>query len=107
MVYRHYQDCQALLLECNHDPGMLRDGPYPEPLKRRVGGEWGHLSNEQAAGFLERVQGPQLEHVVIAHISEKNNDRKRVLRALEGIYDRCAELCWADQQLGFDWLTIS
>ena len=107
LVTRHYEGCQALLLECNHDPVMLRDGPYPEALKRRVGGEWGHLSNQQAAEFLARVQGPQLQHVVIAHISEKNNDKTRVLQALEVDYQRCAALCWADQKTGFDWLSIA
>jgi phosphoribosyl 1,2-cyclic phosphodiesterase len=106
LVSQHYAGCHALLLECNHDPDMLRAGPYPENLKRRVGGEWGHLSNQQAADFLMRVQGPQLQHVVIAHISEKNNDRAKVMSALETVYVRSAELCWADQQTGFDWLQL-
>ncbi|MCZ6829045.1 MAG: MBL fold metallo-hydrolase [Gammaproteobacteria bacterium] len=106
LVSRHYEGCQALLLECNHDPDMLREGPYPEALKRRVGGDWGHLSNAQAAEFLDRVQGSQLQHVVIAHISEKNNNKASVVQALETVYSRCADLCWADQQAGFDWLEL-
>lgn len=107
LVSRHYEGCQALLLECNHDPLMLREGSYPQALKRRVGGEWGHLSNSQAAEFLGQVQGPQLQHVVIAHISEKNNSRDRVLQALEPVVGDCSGLCWADQQMGFDWLGIA
>ena len=106
LVCEHYAGCHALLLECNHDPEMLRQGPYPETLKRRVGGEWGHLSNQQAADLLVRIQGPQLQHVVIAHISEKNNDRARVIQALESVYARCDALCWAEQQTGFEWLEL-
>jgi phosphoribosyl 1,2-cyclic phosphodiesterase len=106
LVSQHYAGCHALLLECNHDPGMLREGPYPEFLKRRVGGKWGHLSNQQAADFLAQVQGPQLQHVVIAHISEKNNDKARVKQAIEAVHEPGVGLYWADQRNGFDWLVL-
>ena len=75
LVIEHYADCDALLLECNHDHLMLRNGPYPPALQRRVGGEWGHLNNRQAAQLLEALRGPRLRQVVIAHISEQNNDQ--------------------------------
>jgi phosphoribosyl 1,2-cyclic phosphodiesterase len=106
LVTRHFSGCQGLLLECNHDLQMLSEGPYPPALKQRVGGEWGHLNNDQAAAFLQQMQGPHLQHVVIAHISEKNNDRSRVLAALGAVYDRCSDLCWADQVAGFDWRSL-
>ena len=48
-VVAAYQDCDALVLECNHEPDLLAAGPYPASLKRRVGGNLGHLSNQQAA----------------------------------------------------------
>jgi phosphoribosyl 1,2-cyclic phosphodiesterase len=41
--------CATLLLECNHDEQMLAAGPYPWFLKKRVGGDWGHLANSAAA----------------------------------------------------------
>jgi phosphoribosyl 1,2-cyclic phosphodiesterase len=68
----HLEGCATLLLESNHDPVLLRDGAYPEPLKRRVAGPLGHLSNEQSAALLERLAGG-LAQVVLMHLSEKNN----------------------------------
>ena len=53
-VANAYHACDALVLECNYDPDMLARGPYPRALKARVSGPLGHLSNEQAAGCLNR-----------------------------------------------------
>jgi len=69
----------ALLLEANHDPQMLAQGPYPPSLQARVGGSFGHLSNGQAAGVLAAIDQERLGHLVIGHISEKNNSPERVL----------------------------
>jgi phosphoribosyl 1,2-cyclic phosphodiesterase len=63
----------VLVLEANHDVEMLRSGAYPQPLKERVRGPGGHLSNDQMAVMLTRLAGPELHTVVLAHISEKNN----------------------------------
>ena len=73
IVEQHYRQCDVLLLECNYDTEMLATGPYPHRLKQRVGGVQGHLSNEQAAGLLRKVDTDRLQHLVISHISEKNN----------------------------------
>jgi len=67
------ESCTALLLECNHDPGMLANGPYPYRLQKRVGGQLGHLSNRQAAELVKILDHPGLDHLVAAHLSEKNN----------------------------------
>jgi phosphoribosyl 1,2-cyclic phosphodiesterase len=67
--------CDLLILEANHDREMLRLGPYPTHLKRRVAGNLGHLSNDQAAGFLAEIttssSGPT--EVWLAHLSGTNN----------------------------------
>ncbi len=65
--------CDLLLLESNHDPEMLRDGPYPWSVKQRVMSRVGHLSNEAAAEFLERNYDGQAAYVILAHLSESNN----------------------------------
>lgn len=67
------QQVRILALESNHDPEMLRVGPYPYPLKKRVGGDHGHLSNMQAAEELQSLLWGGLEHVVAMHISQNNN----------------------------------
>ena len=64
---------RILALESNHDAQMLKDGPYPYPIKRRVSSDFGHLSNVQAAEELEALLCGNLEHVVAMHISQNNN----------------------------------
>jgi len=72
--------CHALVLESNHDPEMLRNGPYPLYLQQRVRSKTGHLANGEAADFLQDLMHEGLEHVVLAHISEKNNTPELVRR---------------------------
>ncbi|MEM8659920.1 MAG: MBL fold metallo-hydrolase, partial [Pseudomonadota bacterium] len=81
-VVDSFSDCDSLLLEFNHDIAMLYSGPYPEALKRRVGGDWGHLNNDQAAHLLGALGGTPAGHLVIAHISENNNTKALAEKAL-------------------------
>ena len=106
-VERRYGNCQALILEANHDPMMLAGGPYPPSLKQRVGGLWGHLSNQQAAGFLQRYPMQVLQHLVVAHISQKNNSLELVKQALEPFVGTVANTLYACQDEGFDWLQLT
>lgn len=106
-VREQYGACDALMLECNHDTAMLANGPYPEMLKRRVGGDWGHLSNRQASALLQTLDVGRLQHVVMAHLSEKNNTEALAREALAGALDHCGALVSADQEAGLDWLDIA
>lgn len=63
----------ALLLESNHDVNMLQVGPYPYPLKRRILGDKGHLSNENSARLLCRILHDELKAVLLGHLSKENN----------------------------------
>lgn len=72
-VAPYIADCDALLIEANHDAGMLRNGRYPAFLKRRIAGDKGHLSNDQTAQLLQGVDRHRLQHVVAAHLSAENN----------------------------------
>jgi phosphoribosyl 1,2-cyclic phosphodiesterase len=101
-----YQTCDAILLEANHDPFMLASGPYPPSLKRRVGGQWGHLSNQQAAGFLQRIDTQRLQHLVVAHISQKNNSLEIARATLGPVTQSVKQVTYACQDQGFDWLTV-
>jgi len=73
LVTERLKGSNVLVLESNHDPAMLKDGPYPWPLKQRVAGKEGHLSNEDAGRLLSELLHPGLSHVVLAHISQINN----------------------------------
>lgn len=74
LVVEHVQDLDLLVLEANHDVQMLRDGDYPPQLKARILSRVGHLSNEAMAGLLDRAVQARLRAVVLAHLSERNNE---------------------------------
>lgn len=78
-------DSDLLLLEANHDRDMLRTGPYPQMLKRRIASDFGHLSNDSCAEALTELIGGRTKHVVLAHLSEKNNLPQR---AFHTVYDQ-------------------
>lgn len=73
LIGQRLSGCDGLVLEFNHDPQMLKDGPYPPALKQRVKSSHGHLSNEDAAELLHNLLHDRLQHVVLAHLSETNN----------------------------------
>lgn len=97
----------ALVLECNHDADMLANGPYPPSLKRRVGGQYGHLGNHQAAALLREMDVSGLRHVIAAHLSQKNNTPALAQAALAAALD--CETEWIEvacQDGGFDWRSL-
>lgn len=100
--------CEALVLECNHDASMLQAGPYSWSLKKRVGGDLGHLENLASANLLSKLDNRQLQHIVAAHLSAKNNTptlAKAALAKVLGCEDDWIGI--ADQLLGFDWREIN
>lgn len=96
--------CDALVLECNHDTAMLEQGRYPQALKRRIGGPWGHLDNTAAASLLSQIGAAKLQHVVAAHLSEENN-RPALARAALSAVLGCTQdwIGIATQDQGFAW----
>lgn len=110
-ITQHILDCLAgcdgLLLEANHDLEMLRTGPYPPRLQARVGGAYGHLSNDQAAQLLQQLEHRRLRKLLVGHLSEKNNHpelvRDRLLGAVPELESR---LALAGQDRISPWLTL-
>ncbi len=98
------QNCEGLVIEFNHDLTMLARGPYPAFLKARIAGPRGHLDNASAAHLLASVVHSRVQHVVGAHLSEKNNSRAIVKAAMA-----CAlgappdDMHVATQDTGFGW----
>ena len=100
--------CQALLLECNHDEGMLRTGPYHPALKKRILGSHGHLSNTAAADLLARCLHTGLKTVAAAHLSEHNNTPELARAALAGILGEVkSDIRIAHPTLGLDWMVLN
>ena len=63
----------ALMLEANHDIRMLETGPYPYPLKMRIAGKKGHLSNEVSGQLLAKLLHDDMRYIALGHLSKKNN----------------------------------
>lgn len=70
--------CDGIVLESNHCPDMLANGPYPESLKRRIRSKRGHLSNPDAASCL-RDFGKDVPELILAHLSETNNTPEKAM----------------------------
>jgi phosphoribosyl 1,2-cyclic phosphodiesterase len=94
----------ALVLECNYDSEMLSKGPYPQWLKQRIAGPWGHLDNRESERLLGALDRSKLKHVLGAHLSQHNN-RPELARAALARALNCEE-SWiglATQEEGFGW----
>ena len=102
-----FGDCDQLLLEFNHDQQLLADGPYALFLKDRVGGDHGHLNNDQAMGLLEKANLDRLQHLVVGHVSQKNNDINKIKKLLDDHFQKHrtkVAVTYATQQGGCHWI---
>jgi phosphoribosyl 1,2-cyclic phosphodiesterase len=104
-VAEQYQGCCGLMMESNYDRNMLARGSYPESVKRRIAGDLGHLSNEQAAGFLDVVKHAT-QRVVVGHVSEQNNHPELLEQTFVRFRDEVGELSFATQGAGAGWMRI-
>lgn len=86
-------DSDLLLVESNHDEDMVLIGPYPWPLKRRVLGEFGHMSNDTAGHLISKVVKRGTEIVLLGHLSKENNFPQLAYKTVENILkENCIEV---------------
>ena len=104
-IIKAYDNLHGLLLEFNYDQAMLETGPYPYPLKQRVSGDQGHLSNDQSIELLRQIDTTSLNCLIVAHISENNNSTDLVERQLSQL-DTIPLPVLASQKSGFGWVDI-
>ncbi len=78
-ILSNLRGLDAVLLEANHDPGMLCSGRYPLYLKRRILSDRGHLSNEDAGKLCDKILHGGLRHIFLAHLSKENNTPEKAL----------------------------
>jgi len=94
LVVERLRGCDCIVLESNHDLQMLRVGPYPWALKQRVMSRRGHLSNESVARYLANEFDGRARHVILAHLSRKNNLPELALEsARRALEERSMLLC--------------
>ncbi|MBC7609861.1 MAG: MBL fold metallo-hydrolase [Polaromonas sp.] len=106
-VMAHLKECNAMLLECNHDSDLLAQSAYPAFLKHRVGGPYGHLSNTAAAEIARNLMHKGLKHLVAAHLSAQNNRPSLVQQLMaETLSCSAGDIVVAMPDEGCDWLYI-
>lgn len=98
--------CDGLVLECNHDREMLDNSSYPASLKRRIGGAYGHLSNDTTADILAAIDKSRLKTVVGAHLSQQNNVPELARQALCSVVSE-EQVVIACQSDGFGWISLA
>ncbi|MEB0206816.1 MULTISPECIES: MBL fold metallo-hydrolase [unclassified Pseudomonas] len=107
-VLHSYRDLDALMIEANHCRDLLARGHYPYFLKQRVGGQEGHLNNHQAANLVAELGWKDLQHLVLAHLSSKNNLPQLARQCFVDTLGCDPDwLQLADQDSGLDWRTIA
>jgi phosphoribosyl 1,2-cyclic phosphodiesterase len=107
-LVRMLNKAHALILESNHCPERLAQSPYPESLKRRVGGDYGHLSNQVACNILSQLDSGVLKRVVAAHLSKTTNC-PTLVRSMWGevLGPRGIDFEIACQEQGVGWCELS
>jgi phosphoribosyl 1,2-cyclic phosphodiesterase len=73
VVEENLKLAQFLVIESNHDPEMLENGPYPWELKERISSRVGHLSNHETGELLKKILNGYMNKILLAHLSEENN----------------------------------
>lgn len=99
--------CDGLVLEFNHDADMLARSAYPASLKRRIAGRLGHLENGAAAALLQGIDCCRLQHLVAAHLSERNNRPELVLDIVRRVFSGGqVDIGVATPESGLDWRSV-
>jgi phosphoribosyl 1,2-cyclic phosphodiesterase len=99
--------CDALVLESNHDADLLSRSDYPLTLKRRIAGDYGHLSNDAAHDILSALDRDSLRYLVAAHLSQNTNHPERVRQSwMQTLQRYSGSFCFADQATGLAWQTL-
>jgi len=110
LAWARLVELDLLLIETNHDLDMLREGPYPWPLKQRVAGRHGHLSNREAADGLPELVTERLRQVVLYHLSRTNNKPALAAATVAEALDRlgsAAAVVLSEQFAPTAWLEVT
>jgi len=110
LAWGRLSELDLLLLEANHDLDMLRSGPYPWPLKQRVAGRHGHLSNADAGDGLLELLCDRLRQVVLYHLSRTNNTPALAAATVGDTLDRAGArlgVMVSDQFEPTPWLEVT
>jgi phosphoribosyl 1,2-cyclic phosphodiesterase len=88
LIRERLKRCHAIVVECNHDPAMLRNSRRPWSLKQRIAGPQGHLANDQTGELIASIAGPHLQTVFLAHLSAECNRPELAQKTVQEILRR-------------------
>ena len=91
----------AIFLEANHDIRMLQTGRYPYPLKQRILGKRGHLSNEASGRLLSVLLNEHMQHIFLSHLSQENNLPELAYEAVR-MEDEMSDTVWRGDDFPID-----
>jgi phosphoribosyl 1,2-cyclic phosphodiesterase len=91
LVKEKLKKSNLIILESNYDHQLLKSGPYPWTLKQRLQSRHGHLSNQAAGELLAELIHPELKHVILAHLSQTNNQPQLVYKQAKTILDKASD----------------
>jgi len=85
LIRERLKPCRAIVVECNHDPGLLNISHRPWALKQRIAGSQGHLANEQTGELIASIAGPHLQAVFLAHLSAECNRPALAVKTVQDV----------------------
>lgn len=101
VMLRHLRGSDVALIEANHDADLLRSGPYPPALKRRILSARGHLSNDDCARLAAELSAFGTRALVLGHISRENNEPGLALRTVRRALEDTGTAVYAAPEAGF------
>ncbi len=107
-VREKLEGVHGLVVECNYDNDMLRNGPYPPSLQARIRSDYGHLGNDQAGELLKDLDHTGLQRILLGHLSEQNNSDAQALATIEShVSDRHDRIKVLAQHCCSEWFEVS
>ncbi len=106
-IYEKLHSANALLIECNYDLEMLRNGPYPASLQSRIRSRFGHLGNQQAAQVLSQIDHQQLQTILLGHLSERNNTPELARATVSAQLENTHRVHVLEQHSASAWFDLS
>lgn len=107
-VREKLEGVHGLVVECNYDNDMLRNGPYPPSLQARIRSDYGHLGNDQAGELLRDLDHSGLQRILLGHLSEQNNSDAQALATIEHhVRDRHERIKVLAQHCCSEWFEVS
>ena len=104
-IKKKYSDLNLLVVEANHDAGLLENSKYPINLKKRILGKYGHVDNTTVRDFIMDIEKENLEKIIFCHLSKNNNSKDLIKISMGEIFEKY-DCEFIEQEKIFDWIQL-